>query len=59
MSGHQYYRAIVACKAEFTHNMEVSTKRQKKLNMVLKYREYDDTFRRVVNNIGDEMGEIL
>jgi hypothetical protein len=27
--------------------------------MVLKYREYDDTFRRVVNNIGDEMGEIL
>jgi hypothetical protein len=27
---------IGACKAEFTHNMEVGSKLQKKLNMVLR-----------------------
>jgi hypothetical protein len=39
MSGHQYYTVIGACTAEITHNIEVGSKWQKNLNMVLKYRE--------------------
>jgi hypothetical protein len=49
------------CRQEVTHNVEVGPKgkkKERKLNMVLKYHEPEETFPRIPNNVADQLGEI-